>query len=246
MALRSVDFFRDTNIKQHEVMRKTVLKITVICAACSMLTASAWSQAESQDKQSDDSSSNRSWSTKHLSATGRNNDGAVRASKLTGARVSDSSGQRVGTIQDVLINPSSGRIDFALLSLNTSSTSTSSAYGNKSSTSESTMTSSSSSGKLVPVPWSLLRSSASSSQYSASSEQPTFTLNADQNKLNSAPTVDESDLSQSQWQQRIYSYYGVTPHSSMGASDSPQGEIKGEGARRMEETTPERQQQPTP
>jgi hypothetical protein len=54
-----------------------------------------------------------------------------------------------------------------------------------------------------------------------------------------------SDLSESQWQQRIYSYYGVTPQP-VGGAESPQGEIKGEGARRMEESTPERQQQPTP
>jgi hypothetical protein len=52
-------------------------------------------------------------------------------------------------------------------------------------------------------------------------------------------------LSQSQWQQRIYSYYGVTPQS-MGGAESPQGEIKGEGARRMENTTPDRQQQQVP
>ena len=102
-----------------------------------------------------------------------------------------------------------------------------------------------SSDKLVPVPWSLLRLSASSSEYSTSSAQPAFTLNADQNKLNNAPTVDASDLGQSEWQQRIYAYYGVTPQS-MGGSDSPQGEIKGEGARHPEEPTTQRQQQPTP
>jgi sporulation protein YlmC with PRC-barrel domain len=210
-----------------------------------MLAASAWAQSQSQDQQSSDSSASRSWSTKHLSATGRDNEKTVRASKLTGAQVNDSSGQRVGTIQDVIINASSGRVDFALLSLNSSSTSESSM--NNSSSSTTTTESSvnrSSSGKLVPVPWSLLRTSGSA-QYSTSSEQPTFTLNIDQNKLNSAPTVDVSELSQSQWQQRIYSYYGVTPQS-MGGAESPQGEIKGEGARRMENTTPDRQQQQVP
>jgi sporulation protein YlmC with PRC-barrel domain len=226
-------------------MTKKFSRITAVCAACSMLAASAWAQSQSQDQQSSDSSASRSWSTKHLSATGRDNEKTVRASKLTGAQVNDSSGQRVGTIQDVIINASSGRVDFALLSLNSSSTSESSM--NNSSSSTTTTESSvnrSSSGKLVPVPWSLLRTSGSA-QYSTSSEQPTFTLNIDQNKLNSAPTVDVSELSQSQWQQRIYSYYGVTPQS-MGRAESPQGEIKGEGARRMENTTPDRQQQQVP
>lgn len=214
---------------EHDVMTKKISRITAVCAACLMLAASAW--AQSQDQPSSDSSANRSWSTKHLSATGRDNDKTVRASKLTGAQVNDSSGQRVGTVQDVIINASSGRVDFALLSLNSSSTSESSINR-------------SSSGKLVPVPWSLLRMSASS-QYSASSEQPEFTVNTDQNKLNAAPTVDASELSQSQWQQRIYSYYGVTPQS-MGGAESPQGEIKGEGARHMENTTPDHQEKQTP
>jgi sporulation protein YlmC with PRC-barrel domain len=236
-------FETKTATNKLKVMTKKFLKITVICAACSM-AASVWAQSQSQDQQSNDSSANRSWSTKHLSATGRNNEKSVRASKLTGAQVNDSAGQNVGTIQDVIINANSGRIDFALLSLN-SSGSSSSSYNSSTSTSESTTTSRNSSGKLVPVPWSLLRASASSSQYSSSSEQPTFTLSVDRNKLNGAPTVDTSDLSQSEWQQRIYSYYGAEPQS-MGASESPQGEIKGEGARHMEESTPERQQQPTP
>jgi sporulation protein YlmC with PRC-barrel domain len=222
-------------------MKTKILKIAVICAACSM-GASAW--AQSQDQPSSDSSANRSWSTKQLTATGRNTEKSVRASKLTGAQVSDSSGQRVGTIQDVIINANSGRIDFALLSLNpNSSSSSSSTHSSSARDSKSIMASGNPSGKLVPVPWALLKTSASSSQYSLSSEQPAFTVNVEQKKLNSAPTIDMSDLNQSEWQQRIYSYYGVTPQS-VGGAESPQGVIKGEGVRRMQESTPPRQ--PTP
>jgi hypothetical protein len=70
--------------------------------------------------------------------------------------------------------------------------------------------------------------------------------NVDQNKLNAAPSVSASDLSRSEWQQRIYAYYGVTPGSAlgqapMGSAESPAGEIKGEGARKMENTTPQQQ-----
>jgi sporulation protein YlmC with PRC-barrel domain len=224
-------------------MTKLLSKLTIFCAACSMMAASALAQSQSGDQPPNPAGvqNNQSWSTKHLSATGRNNDHAVRASKLTGAQVSDSSGQRVGQIQDVIINPSSGRIEFALLSLNSNGSTSST-----SSSSENTGASYSSNNGLVPVPWSLLRTSASSQYSGANSEPPVFTLNADQNKLGGAPKVDWSDLSQSEWRQRIYSYYGVTPNSSMGGSDSPQGEIKGQGAREMEQTTHERQQQPTP
>jgi len=223
-------------------MTKRILRITTLCAACSLFAATAWAQSQDQPP-SDSMGNNRSWSTKRLSATGRDNEQAVRASKLAGAQVNDPSGQNVGTIQDVIISPSTGRIDFALLSLNSASMPSTSTYNSNSTTSEHTMNHNSN-GKLVPVPWSLLRTSASS-QYSVNSGQPMFTLNVDQKKLSSAPTVGESDLSQSQWQQRIYSYYGVTPQP-MGGSDSPQGEIKGEGARHMQETTPPQQQHPTP
>jgi sporulation protein YlmC with PRC-barrel domain len=231
-------------------MKKAFLKMTILGAACSMLASSAWAQTDSQEQKSSDSSASRSWSTKHLSATGRNMDHTVRASQLSGAQVNDSSGQRVGTIEDAMINPASGRVEFALISLNGGAeASTSSTAGNNSNTSttQSSMNGSSP-NQLVPVPWSLLKSPSSSSQYGSSSEKPAFTLNVDAAKLKSAPTVSTTDLSQSEWQQRIYSYYGVTPgsSSSMGASESPTGEIKGEGARRMENSTPDRQQPTVP
>jgi sporulation protein YlmC with PRC-barrel domain len=237
-------------------MTKAFLKITVMGAACLMLTASTWAQSESQGQQSGDSSANRSWSTKHLSATGRDGEHSVRATQLSGAAVNDSSGQRVATIEDTIINPVSGRVDFALLSLNGAAAQSSSTYSGDSNatTSQSSVTMSSSSpNKLVPVPWSLLKTASGSSHYSAATEKPTFTLNnLDQTKLNSAPSVTASDLNQSEWQQRVYSYYGVTPGSSsvgsqpMGASESPTGEIKGEGARHMENSTPDRQQPAIP
>jgi len=216
-----------------------------------MLGASAWAQAESQGQQSNDSSANRSWSTKHLSATGRDGERTVRATQLSGAPVNDASGKRIATIEDTIINPTSGKVDFALLSLNGAAEASSSTYsGNSNATTSQSSASvnSTSPNKFVPVPWSVLKTASGSSQYSSNSEKPTFTLNnVDQAKLTSAPSVTVSDLNESQWQQRVYSYYGVTPGtSSMGASESPTGEIKGEGARHMENSTPDRQQPTMP
>lgn len=211
-------------------MTKAFLRVTVVSAVCSLLSASAWAQSELQTNAAGNLSAdqtNRAWSTKHLSATGRMNEHPVRASTLVGAQVNDSSGNHAGQIQDVILNPVSGRIDFALLTLG------------------STGSSSSSDEKLVPVPWSLLRISASS-QYSASSEQPMFTLNAEQSKLRDAPAVNWSDLSQSQWRQRIYAYYGVSPEPPVGGANSPEGEIKGEGAPKLPEPPRPLQQQPNP
>jgi sporulation protein YlmC with PRC-barrel domain len=224
-------------------MKKSLLKISVLCAACSMLASSGWAQSASDKPMTDQNSpsgnispdqNNRSWSTKHLSATGRDTDNAVRGSRLVGAQVTDSNGQRAGQIQDTIVNPVTGRIDFALLSLNSSQTPT-----------DNSGAAASSSGKTVPVPWALLRARTSAQYSSGTDQQPEFTLNVDQSKLNGAPTVD---MSQSQWRQRIYSYYGVTPQSSVGGAESPQGEIKGEGALKLQQgqqdhqgTTPESQ-----
>ncbi len=222
-------------------MTKAFLKITGVCAACSMLAASAWAQAEPQGQPASDSPVTRSWSTKHLSATGRDDDHCVRATQLTGAPVNDASGKRIATMEDTIINSAAGRVDFALLSLNdTADAATTQSNASNSSTSP---------NKLVPVPWSLLKTSGSSSaQYLTSTEKPTFTLkNVDQKKLTAAPSVSASDLSQSEWQQRIYAYYGVTPGAAtmdkapMGSAESPAGEIKGEGAQKKENTTPQQQ-----
>lgn len=182
-----------------------------------MLSASSRAQSDSQTDQS-----SRSWSTKRLTATGRMNEPVVTGRRILGAPVTDSSGNRYGLIQDLVINPHSGRIDFALLSLNTNPGITSAPVGN-----------------LVPVPWSLLRAPAA--QYSTTTDQPVFTLNADPNKVRSAPTISQTDIYQSQWRQRIYAYFGVTPPASMGGAESEQGEIRGEGARSLQQENPEAQ-----
>jgi sporulation protein YlmC with PRC-barrel domain len=204
-------------------MKKPLFKIIFLGAACSFLSASVWAQELSTDTVSNQNS--RGWSTKKLSATGRTSDAAVPASKLNGAAVNDSSGHRVGQLQDIIVNPNTGRIDFAVLLLQAKGTAANAA-----------------SQKVVPVPWSILKTSSASSQYAQTSEQPAFTVKLDQSKLNGGPTLDMSELSQSEWRQRVYSYYGVTPPSSMGSAESPEGESKGEGTREMQPSGPESRQ----
>lgn len=207
-----------------------------------MLAGAAFAQADSENRPMSDQNrpassatqgqNTRSWSTKHLTATGRMNENAVRASKLVGAPIKDASGKSAGVLRDIIVNPSSGRIDFALVSLQSA--------GNENTAEEHS--------KLVPVPWALLRASAGSSVYSANAGQPTFTLNAERKKLESAPAVDWSDLSKSEWRQRIFAYYGVTPGPAMGGAETPSGEMNGQGARQLPENnnnnpTPEPRQQ---
>jgi len=261
-------------------MKKSLFKIALGCAACSIWFAApvqAGSQTDQQNDQSQNSyssssertsDSTKSWKS-HSSRTGH----LIRASRLTGADVNDSSGSRIGRIEDILINPQSGRIDFAVLSLNasggasspsgynsgSSSSRNNSSMGQNSESSSSTSSLnsggtadtassssdssySSSNGRLVPVPWSLLRPASSSSSYSSgtssssSSEQHAFTLNINRSKLDQAPTLDRgnwSDTSQSDWRQRVYSYYGVSGEYSAGSAESPSGVSQGQGAERL-------------
>ncbi|MGH7967230.1 MAG: PRC-barrel domain-containing protein [Limisphaerales bacterium] len=55
-----------------------------------------------------------------MSPTGRMGHQECRASQLTGAQITGSAGSEVGTISDVIIDPYSGRVDFAIVSLNAS------------------------------------------------------------------------------------------------------------------------------
>ncbi len=159
----------------------------------------------------------------------------IRATKLIGSEVKSSSGQDLGTINDVILNPSSGRADFAVISLNTSATSGTATSGT--------------SGQLVAVPWTLLRPSPSTSMGGASSpggtssgtstgasstmggtsseqQQVSFTFVGDQSKLQSAPTFSENswpDISQPSWRHSIYSYFGMTPGTATGGGTTPGG-----------------------
>lgn len=186
--------------------------------------------------------------SRHLSATGRMGHHDMKASQLNGAEVKSSSGDTLGTVSDVIVNPGSGRMDFAILSLSSSSSSSggatspsgsssgsSTSPGGSSSSSDqssASSSSSSSSGKQVAVPWMLLRPSsmgAGSAASSTSGQQPSFTFIGDPSKLQSAPAFDQNtDVSQTSWRQGVYAYFGLTqPGSSTGGAESPGGSSSG-------------------
>ena len=169
-----------------------------------------------------------------LGATGRMMGQSLRASKIVNADVKSTTGQSIGKIEDVLINPMSGRIDFAVVS-KSDSTGASAATTPGTSPTATTPGSTSSSGNLVPIPWSFLRSSGlsghsattSTTPGSTGSDQPvSFVFNGEKNRLDSAPSFDKSnwpDVSQPDWRQRIYSHFGMQPGSATGGATSPGG-----------------------
>jgi sporulation protein YlmC with PRC-barrel domain len=144
----------------------------------------------------------------------------VRGSQLTGAQVNGSTGNQVGTISDVIINPASGRVDFAVLSVNSSAGNDSSGINSSTSSSSTAASSTGAGGKQVVVPWMLLRPSSSSAS-SGTSAQQSFQFAGDNSKLDSAPSFDvNTDLSQPSWRQSVYSYFGLSGRGSIGAAES--------------------------
>lgn len=117
-------------------MKQTILKAGLTCAAVAMLgtaVAQTGSSSSSQSGQSGQSSqpgqSGQSGSTsgqssssssmqRPLSSTGLSSHSqqAVRASEVIGADVKGSSGSQIGQIEDVILNPTSGRVEFAVIS----------------------------------------------------------------------------------------------------------------------------------
>jgi len=212
----------------------------------SLNSSSSKSQDQTQSGSSSSSASpalsggsSTSGSGSQLGATGRMSHQEIRASKLTGSSVKTSGGQDLGKIEDVIINPNSGRIDFAVISYSGSSTSDTSASASTSSTPSPT-TSSTSPGstpgaeKLVAVPWQLIRPSgmlgAGASSTSASTEQVSFMFTGDKSKLDTAPSFTQSnwpDISDQSWRQNIYSAFGVQPGSAFGGSRGIGGSSSG-------------------
>jgi len=163
--------------------------------------------------------------------------------------VQSQEGKTLGHIRDLVVDPQSGRIEFAVLSLSSAGAATdtstsgretvpssrSSTIGTPSSTSGATTT-----GKLIPVPWQLFSQSWSSSSGQSSTAgssatrtamgAQTLVLNIDESKLRTAPSFDASDWNQLQTgmlDQRAYSHFGVDRSSAIG---TPGSSISGRGA----------------
>jgi len=232
-------------------MKKNIMKLGVVCAVCCGFAAQA--QSPSSGSSGSSSGSSSSDPLKSTDATGSRpasgssaiyssgpassswgvagrpgHQQSIRASQLYGSQVTSSSGQALGTLDDVIINPASGRVDLAILSV-TEGAASSTDYPletakNKEKTPRSTGTLGS---KQVAVPWMLLRVSPASATSVAGSDsmtQMTFVFSGDHTKLHTAPAFSLStDLSQAGWRQSVYAHYGLTAGAAMGGAGSTPG-----------------------
>jgi len=109
-----------------------------------------------------------------------------RASKLIGGNVENLQGEKLGDIKDVVLDPETGRITYAVLS-----------FGGFMGLGE----------KYFAVPWSALTSKAG--------EKGDFVLNVDKEKLKNAPGFDKNNwpnMADRHWAAQVYTYYGITPY----------------------------------
>jgi sporulation protein YlmC with PRC-barrel domain len=109
-----------------------------------------------------------------------------RASKLIGSDVENPQGEKLGDIEDVVLDPATGRAVYAVMS-----------FGGFLGLGE----------KYFAIPWTALTPKAG--------EKQAFILNVDKERLRNAPGFDKShwpDMADRQWGQQVHTYYGVTPY----------------------------------
>src|SRR5919197_755768 len=115
-----------------------------------------------------------------------------RASKIIGADVENTQGEKLGDIRDVVFDPETGRIRYAVLGA-----------GGFLGLGE----------KYFAIPWTALTSKAG--------EKGDFILNVDKEKLKNAPGFDKDNwpsMADRSWAEQVYAYYGVTPYWEQEAS----------------------------
>jgi sporulation protein YlmC with PRC-barrel domain len=112
-----------------------------------------------------------------------------RSSQLGNQSVVDSQGNAVGTLNQIVYDPVSGRANYVAVSL-------SNVAG--------------ASGRVIAVPWELLRSTRKD-------EKTVFTLAVPADRLQAAPQFQASDdkrMSDPAWATEVYQYYSLKPYWS--------------------------------
>jgi hypothetical protein len=120
--------------------------------------------------------------------------------RIVGANLRDNQGLPIGRVEDLIVDPSSGRIDFLIVSTFFPTNST----------------------KLTPVPWKAVTYRAEHSGITgAPGANQVFALNFPRTKLQKAPTFERyrwPDMAQAGWRQPILEFYTLKDAEPLGAS----------------------------
>jgi sporulation protein YlmC with PRC-barrel domain len=144
---------------------------------------------------------------------------ALRLAQIIGSVVQSPQGIPLGTIRDLTIDPQSGRIQFAFLSLIPAAV-----------TPGTTAASQVNMTQMTPVPWQIIFPSPSvRTGPNGTPGTQSFVLNADGRILQSALSFDVNrwaDFEQGNFSQRIFSHFGLNPNGGfMGAGQQIPADI---------------------
>ena len=192
------------------------------------MAASAWAQREpgSTPGSSSQSSSQGGLGsqTQRSSAYSSSTHGqkSLRVSQqVMNAQVKSQDGQQLGQIEDLIANPQTGKIEFAVISKG---------------------------DKLCAIPMQLLQPQPGSSttsttespttttpgatSRSAQGQRVTFVAQVDQQKLQQAPSFSRTQWPEisSTWSQQVYSHFGVQPEAAGGTSSSSSSTQQGKSS----------------
>src|SRR5437762_2949369 len=104
-------------------MKSKLYRTLLFCVGSALVTSTAFAQADATTQQggtSQEGTSTQLGTPKGRDTTGRHSmmhGPAIRASKTTGAQVKSSTGETLGTIEDIIFNPRTGQAEFAVISL---------------------------------------------------------------------------------------------------------------------------------
>src|ERR1041385_6480911 len=113
-------------------MKKTVLRTLALCLTAAFASGYAFAQADtdSSSKSSSDkygtsrsgrtSSSSGTYSSSSASSYSSHTGKPVRLSKLMNQSVKNQQGESLGQVQDIIVDPDSGQLQFIVLSLSPS------------------------------------------------------------------------------------------------------------------------------
>ena len=228
---------------------KNTFRTTVCCIACTLIAASTWAQREpgsspgsQQTPGSPSSSSQRSSqgglgsqsqsqrSTSYSSSMHGQQQSLRVSQQIINAQVKTQDGQQLGQIEDLIANPQTGKIEFAVVSkgdklcpIPMQLLQPQQGAQGSSSTSTSGTTSGTSTIETTPgTPGTSSSSSPSYSRSGAQGQKVTFTAQVDRSKLEQAPSFSRTqwpEISQT-WSQQVYSHFGVQPEAAGGTSSS--------------------------
>jgi len=139
------------------------------------------SKSSSSTSSSSSLSSDQGASSKSSSSISGQSQKFMRLSQLTGSSIKNTSGESLGQINDFVVDPATGRIEFAVLSLSGGANS----------------------GKLTALPWTLIRPSGEGQNLVANIDKDKLS------SAQTFDRSQWPDMSQESWGQTVYSHYGL-------------------------------------